>query len=57
MVTYKRQSWQMTGQIKGVLTSTDYLDDFGRGTYFGGDYDGWLDQLFEDTYNDPISGE
>ena len=57
MLTYKRQTWQMTGQIKGVLTSTDYLDDFGRGTYFGGDYDGWLDQLFEDTYTDPISGD
>ena len=57
MVTYKRQSWQMTGQIKGVLTSTDYLDDFGRGTYFGGDYEGWLDQLFEDSYTDPISGD
>ena len=56
MLTYKRATWQMTGQIKGVLTSTDYLDDFGRGTYYGGDYAGWLDQLFEDTYTDPISG-
>jgi hypothetical protein len=55
-LSYKRQSWSLTGQIKGNLTSTDYLDDFGRGTYFGGDYDGWLETVPEYTYNDPLSG-
>ena len=57
MLTYKRENWQLTGQIKGVLTTTDYLDDFGRGTYYGGDYNAWLENLPEYTYNDPLSGD
>jgi hypothetical protein len=56
-LSYLRPSWRLTGQIKGNLTTTDYLDDFGRGTYFGGDYDGWLANLPEYTYKDPLTGE
>ena len=56
-LSYLRPSWRLTGQIKGNLTSTDYLDDFSRGTYYGGDYDGWLSIVPEFTYNDPLSGD
>ena len=56
-LSYLRPSWRLTGQIKGNLTTTDYLDDFGRGTYFGGDYDSWLANLPEYTYKDPLTGE
>ena len=56
-LSYLRPSWRLTGQIKGNLTTTDYLDDFGRGTYYGGDYDGWLANLPEYTYKDPLTGE
>ena len=50
-----RPSWRITGQIKGNITTTDYLDDFGRGTYFGGDYYGWSGSIPDYTYNDPLT--
>jgi hypothetical protein len=56
-LSYLRRSWRLSGQIKGNLTTTDYLDDFSRGTYFGGDYDGWLETLDDYTYTDPLTGE
>lgn len=56
-LSYLRPTWRLTGQIKGNITTTDYLDDFGRGTYYGGDYDGWLETLPEYTYTDPLSGD
>ena len=36
-LTYKRRKWSIKGEIKGVYTSTDYLDDFGPGLWYGGD--------------------
>jgi len=56
-LSYLRPTWRLSGQIRGNITSTDYLDDFGRGTYAGGDYEAWLENLPEYTYKDPISGE
>ncbi|MDB2572096.1 hypothetical protein N9X81_00045 [Schleiferiaceae bacterium] len=56
-LSYKNPSWSLTGQIKGNITTTDYLDDFGRGTYFGGDYDSWLASIPQYTYTDPLSGD
>ena len=56
-LSYLRPTWRLSGQIKGNITTTDYLDDFGRGTYYGGDYDGWLATIPEYTYMDPLSGE
>lgn len=55
-ISYKRPSWGISGEIKGNLTTTDYLDDFGRGTYFGGDYEGWLTNMPEYIYTNPITG-
>jgi hypothetical protein len=37
--TYLMKRWAFKGEIKVVYTSTDYLDDFGPGLWFGGDYD------------------
>ena len=56
-LSYLRPTWRLSGQIKGNITTTDYLDDFGRGTYYGGDYDGWLATIPEYTYTDPLSGD
>lgn len=38
-VTYLMKRWAFKGELKAVYTSTDYLDDFGPGLWFGGDYD------------------
>lgn len=38
-LTYLMKRWAFKGEIKAVYTSTDYLDDFGPGLWFGGDYD------------------
>ncbi len=55
-LSYKRNNWNITGHLKGNITSTDYLDDFSRGTYAGGDLSGWRSQLGEFTYTDPLTG-
>ncbi len=36
-LAYKMKKWSFKGEIKGVYTSTDYLDDFGPGLWYGGD--------------------
>ena len=51
-----RPTWRLTGEIKGNMTTTDYLDDFGRGTYYGGDFNSWRESAPEYTFTDPISG-
>ncbi len=38
-LTYLRKRWAFKGEMKAVYTSTDYLDDYGPGVWFGGDYD------------------
>jgi hypothetical protein len=36
-LTYLFKRFALKGEIKGVYTSTDYLDDFGSGFWYGGD--------------------
>ena len=36
--TYLMKRWAIKGEVKAVYTSTDYLDDYGPGLWFGGDY-------------------
>ena len=55
-LSYIRSSWRLTGQIKGNITTTDYLDDFGRGTYYGGDIEGWRNNNSLPTFTNNISG-
>ncbi len=38
-LTYLMKRWTIKGEMKAVYTSTDYLDDYGPGLWFGGDYD------------------
>jgi len=56
-LSYIKPSWRLTGQIKMSISSSDYLDDFSRGVYYGGNYDSWLDNLPTFEYKDPITGE
>ncbi len=36
-LAYRMKKWSFKGEIKAVYTSTDYLDDFGPGVWYGGD--------------------
>jgi hypothetical protein len=38
-MAYVRERWSLKGEFKGVYTFSDYLDDFGPGLWYGGDYD------------------
>ena len=33
------------------MTTTDYLDDFGRGAWYGGDYEAWGEALNVSYYS------
>ncbi len=54
MLSYIRKKWSFKGEIKSVYTTTDYLDDFGPGLWYGGNY-----QLMRDNQQavDPNSPE
>ncbi|MBC7383600.1 MAG: hypothetical protein H7296_11530 [Bacteroidia bacterium] len=36
------KKWAIKGEAKAVVTSTDYLDDYGPGLWYGGDYNKML---------------
>lgn len=42
-MTWLFQNFALKGEIKGVYTSTDYLDDFGPGLWYGGNRDAVID--------------
>ena len=44
-LSYLRPTWRLTAEIKDNMTTTDYLDDFGRGTYYGGDFNSWRESV------------
>lgn len=49
-LAYIFKRWSFKGEIKTVYTSTDYLDDFGPGKWYGGDYDAWFQQIKSNPY-------
>ena len=49
-LNYKRPKWNLGLELKGNITSTDYLDDFGRGTYYGGDRTSWYENNVLPTF-------
>ena len=52
------KKWIYKGEIKSNMTTTDYLDDFGRGAWYGGDYEAWgeaLDVSYFDVNTAPRS--
>jgi hypothetical protein len=53
-LTYLMQKWAFHAEIKSVFTSTDYLDDFGSGVWYGGDVDKWYESSPEAI--DPNTG-
>jgi hypothetical protein len=54
-ISYIRDGWNLSGQIKGNITTTDYLDDFSRGTYAGGDYTSWHSSYESRFFLDPLT--
>lgn len=38
-LTYLRERWAFKGEIRFNYTSTDYLDDYGKGNWYGGNID------------------
>jgi len=54
-LAYIRKRWAFKGEMKAVYTTTDYLDDYGPGVWYGGDYDRWLQSVKDnpDFANDP----
>jgi hypothetical protein len=38
-LTYLRERWALKGEIKVSYTTTDYLDDYGKGNWYGGNVD------------------
>lgn len=54
-LTYLKQKWAFHAEIKSVFTTTDYLDDFGSGVWYGGDIQKWYDASPEAI--DPNTGQ
>ncbi|MDP1727904.1 MAG: hypothetical protein Q8M15_14055 [Bacteroidota bacterium] len=49
------KNWSVKGEAKVVLTSTDYLDDFGPGLWYGGDFNKLIESAKETTnYSDQV---
>ena len=50
-LTYLMKRFALKGEMKVAYTSTDYLDDFGPGIWFGGDYNKMVDAAFKQYDN------
>lgn len=50
------KKWIYKGEIKSNMTTTDYLDDFGRGAWYGGNYEAWGEAL-DVSYFDVNTGQ
>jgi hypothetical protein len=51
-LAYIRNRWALKGEAKAVYTFTDYLDDYGPGLWYGGNYDAWYQSVKENpTYS------
>ena len=50
-LTYLMKRFTVKGEMKVAYTSTDYLDDFGPGIWFGGDYNKMVDAAFNQYDN------
>jgi hypothetical protein len=44
-VVFQKNRWLFKGEIKKVFSFSDYLDDWGSGQWYGGDYDKWAASL------------
>jgi len=41
-LNYNRRKWSWIGEVRANVTHSDYLDDFGNGLWYGGDYERFL---------------
>lgn len=55
-VVFQKNRWLFKGEVKKVFSFSDYLDDWGSGQWYGGDYDKWLASLPAGNI-DPFSGQ
>jgi len=52
-LTYLRKRYALKGEMKVVYSSTDYLDDYGPGIWFGGDYNQMIKSAYKVYDNIP----
>ncbi len=50
-LTYLMKRFAVKGEMKVAYTSTDYLDDFGPGLWFGGDYNKMVESAYKQFDN------
>jgi len=50
-LTYLMKRFTLKGEMKVAYTSTDYLDDFGPGLWFGGDYNKMVKEAYKQFDN------
>jgi hypothetical protein len=46
-LTYLKKRYILKGEMKVAYTSTDYLDDYGPGIWYGGDYDKMVSSAYK----------
>lgn len=51
-MTWLFRNFALKGEVRGTYTSTDYLDDYGPGLWYGGDLDAVLDNHQVDNAGD-----
>jgi hypothetical protein len=52
-LTYLKKRYTLKGEMKVAYTSTDYLDDYGPGIWYGGDYDKMVSSAYKMYDNIP----
>jgi hypothetical protein len=46
-LAYAYKNWRLRYEIKAIMSFSDYLDDYGQGYAYGGNYDKWKESLGE----------
>jgi hypothetical protein len=46
-LAYAYKNWRLRYEIKAIMSFSDYLDDYGQGFVYGGNYDKWKENLGE----------
>lgn len=44
-LAYAYKNWRIRYEVKAIMSFSDYLDDFGQGYIYGGNYDKWKESL------------
>jgi hypothetical protein len=46
-LAYAYKNWRLRYEIKAIMSFSDYLDDYGQGFTYGGNYDKWKESVGE----------